>query len=356
MAEINSLYFKDSSRQLIIDNDTNQFIISGYRVVVDPSLNRDLLIVGAPSSTGDRGQKGNIAFDGSHLYYCIETNKWVRTKMAYWGARDGSYGGGSTNDGIINPITVTVDVPTPTNWWPFTSNANATLGSYQFQAVPICTFNSDGFSNDNGYGHLLNYTSNLVEPSILNQDFSISFEIKRRTAGGFIMGQPFGNLGFYFSFINGNKDNRGGFNQDGTKIGFTMNCHLGTLWQYPAYDAYRWRGVCSIDPISMSVHSQIIGVNEAAAKTIKLYVNGALQGSISYADAPLGSRWTTPSFQGWGIAASPNGSAFGHGANSVEYFSTQTLRQMGFWKGYALSQTDVTKLYNGGDFKRYPFV
>jgi len=357
MAQINSIYYKDAGRQLFVDNDTNQFIISGYRVVVDPNLNRDLLIVAAPSSTGDRGQKGNIAFDGNHLYYCVDTNQWVRSKMAYWGARDGSYGGGATNDGIITPGTNTSEIATPTNWWPFTSSASASLGSYQFQPSPYgCVFNSNGFSNDQGLGYLLNYTSNLVEPSILNQDFSVSFEIKRRTDGGFIMGQPFGRLGFFFNFVDGVIGDRGGFIADGQKIGFSINAHLGNLFQFPSYNAYRWRAVASTGPISTNVHSQIVGVNNAAARTITLYVNGVLQGTTSYADVALGSRFDNPSFQGWGIAASPNGSFYSTPATSVEYYSTQMIRHLGFWKGYALTQTEITKLYNGGDFKTYPFV
>jgi hypothetical protein len=354
MAQINSIYYNSPGKQLLIDNDTNQFIISGYRVVVDPNLNRDLLIVNAPTSTGDIGQKGNIAFDKNHLYYCIDTNRWVRSKLANWGPRDGTYAG-AASDGVIDPVHVGVTLPTPTNWWPFLSSPAASLGSYEFTAYGAKVFNSNGYSNAGG-GYLLNYTSNLVEPSTLNQSFTLSFEVKRTSSSQFFMGSPFGKLGFHMQFIDGAKGSRGEFITYGDRMGFVISAHRSTFFA-PAvvdgYNDYRWFGVCSNSAISMNEHSQIVAVNDAPAQEIRLYVNGVHQQTISYAAAtPLKSRYNNPLFQGWAIGASPNGSS---NANT-EYNSPNILRQMGFWKGYALDQTEITALYNEGNFQRYPFV
>ena len=356
MAQINSIYYNSPGKQLLIDNDSNQFIISGYRVVVDPNLNRDLLIVNAPASTGDIGQKGNIAFDDNHLYYCIATNRWVRSKLANWGPRDGTYAG-AASDGVIDPIAASVVIPTPTNWWPFLSSPASSLGSYQFGTYGAQVFNSNGYSNAGG-GFLLNYSSNLVEPSTFNQSFSISFEVKRTSSSAFFMGSPFGKLGFHFQFINGTKGSRGEFTTYGDRMGFVISAHRSTLPSSPIvswYDDYRWFGVCSSAAISTSAHSQIVAVNDAPAQAIRLYVNGEHQQTISYAGTPLVSRYDNPRFQGWAIGASPNGNATSSPL-STEYNSPNILRQMGFWKGYALDQTEITALYNEGNFQRYPFV
>lgn len=354
MAQINSIYYNSPGKQLLIDNDTNQFIISGYRVVVDPNLNRDLLIVNAPTSTGDRGQKGNIAFDNNHLYYCVDTNRWVRSKLANWGPRDGSYAG-AASDGVIDPVIVgAVLPPTPTNWWPFLSSPAASLGSYQFGVYGAQVFNSNGYSNAGG-GYLLNYTSNLVEPSTFNQSFTISFEVKRTSSSAFFMGSAFGKLGFHFAFVNGNKGSRGEFITNGDRIGFSLGAHRSAFPNPPVvsfFNDYRWAAVCSNSAISINEHSQIVAVNDAPAQEIRLYVNGEHQQTISYAGTPPGSRYNNPSFQGWAIGANPNGAS---NANT-EYNSPNILRQMGFWKGYVLNQTEITALYNEGDFRRYPFV
>lgn len=350
MAQINSIYYNSAGKQLLIDNDSNQFIISGYRVVVDPNLNRDLLIVNAPTSTGDIGQKGNIAFDNNHLYYCIATNRWVRSKLANWGARDGTYAG-ARSDGVIDPIAAAVVIPTPTNWWPFLSSSASSLGSYEFGTYGAQVFNSNGYSNAGG-GFLLNYTSNLVEPSTFNQSFSISFEVKRTSTSAFLMGCPFGKLGFHLQF--GNATRNGGPNNFGapTAAGDRMVFLLGA---HESFGFYKWASVFSNSAISTSAHSQIVAVNNAPAQEIRLYVNGEHQETYSYAALPLGSKYDNPRFQGWAIGASPNGNA-ASSPLSTEYNSPNILRQMGFWKGYALDQTEITALYNEGNFQRYPFV
>jgi len=171
MATINSIYYNSLGKQLFIDNNTNQFVISGYRLSLDANLNRDLNIVSAPDSTGDFGTKGNIAFDDNHIYYCINTNTWVRARLASWGA--------GLQDPLISPVQLPVSPPS--NWWEFTSDATDAIGSYNFQnptSSQISFSAVDGFRNPSYNGCLLNYTSNLIEPSVSNIDFSISFEVK----------------------------------------------------------------------------------------------------------------------------------------------------------------------------------
>lgn len=332
MATINSIYYNSPGKQLFIDNNSNQFVISGYRLAVDPTLNRDLLIVNAPNTTGDQGQKGNIAFDDHHMYYCIQENNWVRGKLARW----------ETN--FIAP-TGGVNVTVPTNWWNLTSNANDSIGSYNF-IVPYGTVNfdaSNGFTNSTSPGCLLNYTSNLIEPSTLNENFSISFEVKRIN-NGFLMGNAFGKLGFHFEFVDALGLNAGPY------LRFRMSAHVRPFVEY------RWVTLRSSNIISDSTYSQIIAINNASTKQITLYVNGDAGLTTSYASTPLQSMYDNPSFQGWAIGANPNGSYFGNPVTSTEYYSSSNIRYMGFWKGKVLTSSDVSYLYNGGSFRRYPFV
>lgn len=334
MATINSIYYNSPGKQLFIDNNTNQFVVSGYRLSLDPNLNRDLNIVSAPDTTGDFGTRGNIAFDDHHIYYCINTNTWVRARLASWG--DG------LQDPLVSPIQL--PVPTPSNWWNFTSDAQDSIGSYNFQnpnpSQAISFSAENGFTNPTVNGCLLNYTSNLVEPSVSNIDFSISFEVKRIN-NGFLMGNPFGKLGFHFEFVNPSNTVYGPY------LSFSLGRHT---------PAYNWVRAVSNSQISTSAFTQVVATNNASSKTIKLYINGALERSTSYAGLQLGSVYNNPSYQGWGIGASPNGSFWSFPVNSTEYYSSSSVRYMGFWKRKTLSAEEVNYLYNGGDFRRYPFV
>lgn len=332
MATVNSIYYNAPGKQLFIDNNTNQFVISGYRLAVDPTLNRDLLLVQVPDTTGDIGMQGNIAFDEHHIYYCVSTNRWVRARLANWD---------STED--ISPAAPS-EITTPTNWWNFTSNGNSILGNYNFTPKGTVNFNStNGFTNPIVEGCLLNYTSNLIEPSVSNIDFSISFEVKRLN-NGFLMGNPFGKLGFHFQFVN----------PSNTAYGPYLSFSLGT---HGPFFNYSWVTAISSSQISTSEFTQVVATNDAANKIIKLYINGVFETSTSYLGGnPLGSIYNNPSYQGWGIGASPNGSAYGNPVNQTEYYSSSNVRYMGFWKGTALNAPQVLALYNGGDFRRYPFV
>jgi len=339
MATINSIYYVSPGKQLIIDDSTNQFVVSGYRLTLDPSLNRDLNIVSVPESTGDFGNKGNIAFDNNHIYYCINTNTWVRARLASWGAD-------------LQYAPIQSPVPIPSNWWNFTSNALDTIGSYNFQnptSTQISFSAENGFTNPSSNGCLLNYTSNLVDLPASNTDFSISFEVKRIN-NGFLMGSLAGRLGFHFEFTPGNTYN-------GTQGLLTF-----ALSRHSPYQSFNWIRATSDSIISTSAFTQVVVTNDSISKIIKLYINGTLERSTSYAGVQLSAYFNAPSYQGWGIGASPNGSYSSNGffggtpVNSTERYSSSNIRYMGFWKRKALSAQDVTYLYNNGNFRRYPFV
>jgi hypothetical protein len=147
MAELNTIYYNDPNRQLIVNNSTNEFIVSGYRLVVDGTLNRDLALVSYPLSPTSPGSKGNLAFDKQYVYYCVDTNLWGRSPLASW----------TTSEIKATPS----KIPQVSNWWNFTTNSNSTYGDYNFTSFGANTFSSSGayiagggFSNG---GSLLNY-------------------------------------------------------------------------------------------------------------------------------------------------------------------------------------------------------
>ena len=41
-------------------------------------------VVAAPATAGDAGTAGTIAFDATHIYYCVSTGVWVRAELATW--------------------------------------------------------------------------------------------------------------------------------------------------------------------------------------------------------------------------------------------------------------------------------
>ena len=368
MASLNTIWSVAPNKGLFIDSNTNQFIISGYRLIVDPLLNRDTLKVTAPSTSDSIGERGNVAFDDHHLYYCIGTNKWVRSKLAYWSEEN--------NEGVTPGITTPGQtyIPVPTNSWKFTSNGSDGIGDYHFYSYFNTKFDPvSGFSNISLYsipnlnlGYLLNHTSNLIEPSKLSEDFTLSFEtIRPSTKPGlpytFFMGSPFGKLGFYLNWINpnGSKAARGDYQTTGNHLQFSFNTH-NTVSGATNF-TFRWLAQPTLTAPSKTQFCQVVATHQASTKEVKLYVDGILQSSANYqtpymlAGQKVGSIYENPKYQGWGIGASPAGSN-GSPAMQTEYVSKiDALRYMLFWKGTALNQAQVTQLYNNGNFIRYQY-
>lgn len=50
-------------------------------LIVDSTVS---IVQSIPSSVNDSGTKGNIAFDSTHLYVCIDTNLWRRISLSSW--------------------------------------------------------------------------------------------------------------------------------------------------------------------------------------------------------------------------------------------------------------------------------
>ena len=44
----------------------------------------DTVMVPAPASASAKGEKGQVAEDGSYLYICTDTDTWVRVAIATW--------------------------------------------------------------------------------------------------------------------------------------------------------------------------------------------------------------------------------------------------------------------------------
>jgi hypothetical protein len=345
MAELNTIYYNDPNRQLYINNDTNEFIVSGYRLVVDNNLNRDLLLVTPPPSPLSAGKKGNIAFDKNYVYYCLENNTWARSALAAWDT--------IRPEGFVTELDNgnTVRLPTPSHWWPLTQDSNSKLGDYNFIQYGAVSYSSGGAETSNtrtfkvgSFGNsLLNYSSNLIEPSTLNQSFSISFETKRlinlTPANQFILGNAFGKLGFYFEYAN----------QNGTATGNYLTFAFSTH-QAPSYS---WTKIRTTGQVLDAHYHQVVVANDAYNSGLFLYLDGALQASGRYATRP-GSYYNNPSFQGFGIGANPNGSS-NTPVNSVEYNTPVVIKNLHFWKGIAITSGNAKALYNGGAFKSYPF-
>lgn len=416
MASLNQIFYQAPGKLIQVNDATNEFIVSGYRLVVDKNLNRDLLIVETPSSTGDYGQKGNIAFDNNHIYFCRSTNDWLRGRLAQWKGND--------NDIFVSAPNNPVNIANPTNWWklqsPLSNLPNGQkytspdLGNYifidvgalsenqnRYLTIPI-SFGGKGltpppsafFSTTSGYlnypnefnyttASLLNYSSNLVDLVSFNQDFSISFETRRipntSSLSTMILGNLYGALGFHFRFAN--KDNLTSGNYlSGQNIVFSLSAHTSGLqgpvynsdiyWFQPNYlnNGNRWINVASNSNISTGTLTQIVATNNATTKEIKLYVNGNLENTKSYQGIPLSvPRGVNKESQavGIGIGASPVGGISsiyfaqkpGAGsASSVTQVNNVQVKNLGFWKNKILTQEEITNLYNNGNFISYPFV
>lgn len=337
MAELNTIYYNDPNRQLIVNNSTNEFIVSGYRLVVDATLNRDLALVSIPQSPTSAGKRGSLAFDKNYVYYCVNDNIWARTALASWEN--------------IKPAALSTSspaqiakIPQPSNWWNFTTNSNATLGDYNFQNFGTNTFSSSGaYIASQRNGSLLNYSINLVEPTTLNQSFSISFETKRLNINSprgnqFLLGSAFGQLGFHFEYTNS------AVTAPGDYLTFSFSTHTPST--------YSWTRARSLNTITDTGYHQIVGVNDTYSKAILLYIDGIIQASGTYITP--GSKYYGSSFKGFGVGANPNGSSYSP-VNSTEYNTPTIIRNMGFWKNYALTSGQISSLHNTGSFLAFPF-
>jgi hypothetical protein len=85
-----SLLSVDSSNVFIAGSASNSNVIIGtssanVRTTINASGNSSLLIyTTAPATSTSQGSVGQVAFDGSYIYYCASANTWVRAPLSTW--------------------------------------------------------------------------------------------------------------------------------------------------------------------------------------------------------------------------------------------------------------------------------
>lgn len=344
MATLNTIYYLNSEKQVYVNNNTNQFVISGYQLNLDPNLNANISLGNVPATPFSIGKMGTIAFDQNHLYYCHADNYWSRTRLAAtW-----------VNDSTTSPAGIT----NPNSWWYFTLNGDGILGNDSFVTNGNVTFNSNGINTSGTNNNGLFCYKTLAVPGwskammyygqpegLYPNRFSTSFETKRINSSGFLLGSKYGQLNFHFEF-------------SGNYLVFNMPKSAGGT---PVTG--EWHKIRSISQFDNSSYYQVVATFDPRNDSIaKFYVNGVLQGSANYHYTTVSlynggfSFNTIPQAQGFGIGGTPLGNINGNSSNTLTENNNVIVRNLGFWLDYALTQTEVTSLYNGGTFRKYPFV
>ena len=345
MATLNTIYYSSPGKQLYVNNDTNQFVISGYQLSLDPNLNANISLVNPPSLPNSRGAKGTITFDRNYVYYCATDNNWSRARLGAW-----------TADTTVSPFGIT----NPSYYWYLTVNGEPQIGDTAFIASPNNpTFNSDGVTT-NSVGLFANglyaYT-NFAYPGwtkaamyyglpegFYPNSFSVAFETKRVNTSGFLLGSKYGQQNFHFEF-------------SGNRLLFNMPKSVGGN---PITG--QWHKIPSISEFNNTSYYQVVATFQPEDGSLaKFYVNGVLQGSANYHYTTVSlynagfSFGTVQQARGFGIGGTPLGNINGNQSNTLSERNSTIVRNLGFWNNYVLDQTEVTSLYNGGTFRKYPF-
>ena len=354
MATLNSLYYLSPGKQIFVDNSSNQFIVSGYKLSLDPNLNTSLSLGNIPTTPNDIGVAGTISFDQRFIYYCWANNNWSRARLASW-----------TNDNTISPVGPGggggAGITNPNNYWYLTINGEPQIGESTFVASPNNPiFNSSGVTTNSvgltgtalysfstfafpGWTKAAIYYG-LAEGSYPNS-FSISFETKRINASGFLLGSKYGQQNFHFEF-------------SGNYLLFSMPKGNGGT-----PDTGKWHSIRSISQFNNTNHYQVVATFEPRNDSLaSFYVNGVLQGSANYSPYNTVSLYnagfsfgTVQQARGFGIGGTPLGNINGAQSNTLSERNSSVVRNLGFWNNYVLNQTEITTLYNGGTFRKYPF-
>ena len=104
---------------------------------------------------------------------------------------------------------------------------------------------------------------------------------------------------------------------------------------------YRITGATTIS-VDTWYHAVVVGNGlGAGSRNVKLYLNGSQEGSTYTADYNL-----TNTTVNHGI----------HSNGSVEPFTNGILDEIGFWVGKALSESEISELYNSGSGLAYPLT
>jgi hypothetical protein len=347
MATLNSVYYLSPGKQIFVDNNSNQFVVSGYKLSLDPNLNTNLTLGNVPTMPNDIGAAGTISFDRRFIYYCWANNNWTRARLASW-----------TNDNTINP---SAGITNPSNYWYLTVNGETQLGDTSFIPSPNNpTFNSSGVTtNSVGLtGTALYAFTNFAYPGwtkaalyyglaegFYPNSFSVAFETKRINSSGFLLGSKYGQQNFHFEF-------------SGSYLLFRMPKSNGG----GVPDTGNWHSIRSISQFNNTNHYQVVATFDPSDNSIaKFYVNGVLQGSDNYHTNTVSlynagfSFGTIQQARGFGIGGTPFGNINGAQSNTLTERNSSIVRNLGFWNHYVLNQTEVTALYNGGTFRKFPF-
>jgi len=341
MATLNTIYSIAPNKGLFIEPTTNQFIVSGYQMVLDPSLNANISISSIPSNPNAAGLKGSIAFDKNYIYYCNQNNQWSRGRLtSEW-----------ANISSISPLGIT----NPNYYWYLTINNLAILGGRDLYAPSSISYNANGAFTSGTFGNGLIDPNAFVRPGytkamlfyglpegIKPDKFSISFETKRVNSDGFLLGSKYGELGFHFEF-------------SGNYLNFKMP--KGNVNGDFLND---WYSIKSVDQFNNSSHYQVVGTFDNT--TMRYYINGAFQGSLN-----IGTQTISQFNAGYLFGATSAAAGLAIGGTSLSNVSGNPngfiaennkviVRNVGLWNGAALSQTEISALYNGGSFRKYPFV
>jgi len=67
-----------------VDGETNRSISSNWAADHTADLNAHNMIVAAPASKTASGTAGQMAYDGTYLYTCVDTDTWRRNIIAQW--------------------------------------------------------------------------------------------------------------------------------------------------------------------------------------------------------------------------------------------------------------------------------
>lgn len=346
MATLNTIYYLNSGKQLFVDNNSNQFVVSGYKLSLDPNLNANITLGNTPTLPNDIGVAGTIAFDKKFVYYCWADNNWSRARLASW-----------TNN---NTITPSAAVTNPNYYWYFTINGEAQLGDTSFIPSPNNpTFNANGVTtNSTGlYANGLYAYTNFSFPGwtkaalyyglpegFYPNSFSVAFETKRINSSGFLLGSKYGQQNFHFEF-------------SGNYLLFRMPKGNGGT-----PDTGNWHSIRSINQFNNTNHYQVVATFEPRDNSLaNFYVNGVLQGSANYHYSTVSlynagfSFSTIQQARGFGIGGTPLGNINGDQSNTLSERNSSIVRNLGFWNNYVLTQTEITALYNGGSFRKFPF-
>jgi len=343
MATLNSIWSIAPNKGLFVNAETNQFIISGYQMVLDSNLNTSINQSNPPSLPNSAGTKGSITFDQNYVYYCHTDNTWSRARLGAW-----------TSSSTISSVGIT----NPNNWWYFTLNSDAIFGNDNFITNGRMTFNSNGVTTNGAISNGLFCYRTLAIPgwskamiyygqpqNISPNQFSVSFETKRVNSNGFLLGSKYGQLNFHFEF-------------NGNYLLFKMPKAAGGN---PIVG--EWHQIQSLSQFNNSSYYQIVATFDPRNDSIaKFYVNGVLQGSANYHYNTVSlynggySFNSIPQAQGFGIGGTPLGNVNGSQANTLTENNNVIVRNLGFWSSYPLTQPEVTALYNGGTFRKFPFA